>query len=531
MATVNDLGGVKAAGLLVKSSDWNSIVNEIVRLGAEKADQDDFAALDDLVRNTIQPELATKASQADLSALQQTILNTLQPAIAQLVTRVTALEQWRDRHFLLVLTTTQQRYAVGNVAEITARLHDTQNNPLTFPNAATRPFIDFVASWGRLQAAPGFVGTGSAQSRALAVRVDQNGIARVLVRAEADRGFFGNDLVVMQQVLARPVPGPGGGASVEQVILTSGTAGEARSKGAFTVVDDEYRGNAGTRKVVDGLFKNQLQDGFLVEDTALDFFTDYSTTVMAMAKADNDPSTPDAARGSSSIQITFRDWTGPFVVIPFEPLPPVPPKWLKDLIDLDIVIATPPTGPRPGIVDVIDKAIDVVVSQPGEVGRARSIRQAIRWLDEASPGGGRPVATDAMAQTQGALVLVNQVDQGRVSPPAGKGGVGALVTMSARNESRTNQLGVQVTAANEGTKAVQLQLAQVGTQVATLNGQLQATVSEGGTLSVALNQVGALNTRVDAFDLERFKPTETRVDDINNTVFQLVERLAILENK
>jgi hypothetical protein len=88
-----------------------------------------------------------------------------------------------------------------------------------------------------------------------------------------------------------------------------------------------------------------------------------------------------------------------------------------------------------------------------------------------------------------------------------------------------------VRATGQRTRAVEAGLTDMGRQVSALNGQIQATVAEGGALTLALRQVDALQLRVNAFDLERFVPTQTRVADIDGQVLQLGERLALLENR
>jgi hypothetical protein len=512
MATVADLGGVKEPGLLVQSADWNSVVEEVVRLGEEAERLDgEVTRLD-----------SEKASQADLEALRQTILNTLQPTLAALGNRVQVLETILGQFHLVTLQTTKATCVVGDFTEITARALDLEGHPRTF-TAQSRPWVDFVATWGRLQAAPGFEATSGATSRSIAVRTDLNGIARVRLRAEAALGISDQDEAAFAQVLSRPSSSTSG-KTVEQAILQANTPSEARASGAFDVVDAEYKaGNPGVKRYVDALFVNERQIGFYPADLVFGTFTDYRATVLAFVRADNDPTTPDAARGAGTTQITFREWTQVYAEPPLEIDLEEPPQYIFPPINFFEELVEVP--------DFVEKFTKNVLDVKGEVERHRRVRETTAWLDEAVPNAGPPGLRIALEQAKGTLGLVAELDQGRVRAAPESSGVTSLIAMASHNEARTKQVEAQARAAQEQTGAVQLALGQVQGQVSNLQGQVAATMAEGGAITIALGEVRQLKTQVDAFDADRVKPTETRVQDINGTIFELHERLALLERR
>jgi hypothetical protein len=522
MATREDFGGQKDSGHLVESGNWNDLVTEVLRLDAAKADLTDLEALRQTIIDTLQPAIATLTDT--VGALEQTVQS--------LDGRVTALEAIRDQHYLLTLETSGDRFVVGSVAQITGTLMDLEGNPLTFPNAADRPWVDFVTTWGIIQAAPGFEARAGAESRAVTVRANQNGTVRVHLRADTAVGITEQDQIAVQQMLFRRVnDSDDDSRTVQEMILLSATPIEARDGGAFKVIDAEYSsGNPGVMRYVDEMFRNELRARYHGGGGSATF-EDRRATILAFVKADNDPRTPDATRGASTTQITFREWTRSYSEPPIQTFPDddLPSYWFPPIHELPEPLPDP-LGPLINVAERVEAFLDNVLDVDGEIARYRRIRETVDWLGQARPDGGHPDAVEAVDQAMGVLTMLADVDQARVTPGAGSGGVGALVKMAARNEKRVGVLGQQVAGASDRSAAVEHSIGDVQEQVSTLSGQVQATVAEGGAITQALQQVGALEQRVDAFDLERFAPTETRVSDINTEMQHFSERLALLEN-
>ena len=100
-------------------------------------------------------------------------------------------------------------------------------------------------------------------------------------------------------------------------ILSAATPIEAKNLGAFRTLTTEY-------DRTDALRVRNYADAYYSKNSALitggirlpftHRWLDYRSTVMAFARPDSDPLTPDQSRGVSSIQVTFRDWIAPWII-------------------------------------------------------------------------------------------------------------------------------------------------------------------------------------------------------------------------
>ena len=120
--------GGKVNGELIRSTDWNGLIDAI---------ETQFTALEtklDDRLNTLESRVDVHDSRLDNIEARLTPLETLADTI-------------RARHRRLDLTTTRENFAIGERAEIVARVTDVLGQPLDLSNAATRPWVDFVAVW------------------------------------------------------------------------------------------------------------------------------------------------------------------------------------------------------------------------------------------------------------------------------------------------------------------------------------------------------------------------------------------------
>src|SRR4051812_8020905 len=143
---VNNLGH-KAAGQLIKSEDWNALV-----AGVEAGDVKLGQRIDALTQSVTEQFQQTKNS---IQALDQKYAAQVQALTSQFQTlnvRVNGLEgQINDLRAKLTpvlshlwrvtMETTRPTFAIGEVAEVTAKVTDLQGQPL-----GVRPWIDFVAT-------------------------------------------------------------------------------------------------------------------------------------------------------------------------------------------------------------------------------------------------------------------------------------------------------------------------------------------------------------------------------------------------
>ncbi len=296
---VDQLGG-KTSGELIRSNDWNTLIAHIE--GVEEKHQEDVSSLTENIA----------AIDSRVETLQGQI-GTLEGVVENVRTSVEILEQ---RFHRLTLKTERVTYALGEIAVITAKITRLNNDPLDNLNiVANRPWVDFVTAWGQLKPGPEFTSRDGAVDRTISVQVNAQGEAQVFLRAEHTDGFSDEEDDEVSGTLRTVLPG-NNNRSIAQMFLTSATPMQAKETGAFRTMTREY-------DRTDGLSVRKYVDAYYIHNpiTVVGRFSpgfrhrwrDYRSTVMAFAKPDGDPRTPDSSLGVSSIQLTFRDWISPWI--------------------------------------------------------------------------------------------------------------------------------------------------------------------------------------------------------------------------
>jgi hypothetical protein len=369
MGELVDRLGNKSAGQLIKSEHWNELVAAIENLSTTVDER--FAEVD--------------ARFQEFSA-------TVDERFQELGARVEALaEDFGDfrgavepllgEYYRLTMETTRTRYAIGELAEITARVTDLRGNPLDLSDEADRPWIDFVvASWGQLKPVAGFESLGGAGDRTISVRTDAQGVARVHLRSDHAEGFTDEDEAEVAVSLQTRLPATD--RSIVETILSAATPIEAKERGAFRVLTAEYDRTDAPRvsKYADAYFSKNVP---LIVGRTPPIFThrwrDYRSTVMAFARRDSDPVTPDQSRGVSSIQVTFRDWIAPWIITDY-------------FVETDTLVESFRDRLIPKIVDDLDQSVrDVKVEvndfifDKGLIGRQRNYQVMREAFDTATP--------------------------------------------------------------------------------------------------------------------------------------------------
>jgi hypothetical protein len=293
MSELVDNLGNKAAGQLIKSEDWNALVVAVENL-SERVDQR-FAEVDGQLQNVADRVEVLSDDFGEFRGL-------VEPLLAE--------------YYRLTLETTRTSFAIGELAEVTARVTDLRGNALDLSNDADRPWIDFVvASWGQLRPVAGFESLGGAGDRTISVRTDAQGIARVQLRSDHAEGFTDEDEAEVAVSLQTTLPTTN--TTIAETILSAATPIEAKGMGAFQVLTTEYDRTDAPRV-------RNYADAYYLKNTALitggivppftHSWLDYRSTLMAFVRRDSDPVTPDQSRGVSSIQVTFRDWIFPWII-------------------------------------------------------------------------------------------------------------------------------------------------------------------------------------------------------------------------
>jgi hypothetical protein len=453
----------------------------------------------------------------------------VQTEVAALDGRLTAAETSLDEieskvgpllsQFRVNLRTTSVRYALGEAAELTAEVRDVANNPIVFTDE-TRPWVDFVTAWGQLKPVGGFESLGGAGDRTISVRTNVQGEARVLLRAEVvdvndeSEGEIGASLTT--EVSA--------GKTVAQAILAASTPAEAKSSGAFKIMTDQYDQPAAksVRSFVDSYYvKNAPKITGKLFPPFTQRWRDYRSTVVAVAKNDSDPLTPDAGRGVSAIQVTFRDWIGPWLLLdyvhPIETGKLVPgilsqlvPKMTADAVQSTILL-------KDGVKEV--------VRAEGLVGKLRDYQVVNEALDQLNV----PQFGDVVPQVTKSVKQAVTLQQTLETAHAATVGVGekaaldAFAETSVKAESSVASVRTEVAALQKTVGKVDSQIGTVQEKVGSLDGKVTTTL--GTTLQKLDSELKTVSGKVEV--LKELDPSNVRTKLIE--IEGLSNRISALE--
>jgi hypothetical protein len=352
---------------LIKAKDWNELV----------------AAVDGLTASLAAFQASTDARFDALDARIGTIDSRV-ATVEGLAAPVAALLAVNRR---LELKTPSAFYALGQLATIEARIGSLPGAPqLDLGNAATRPWVDFFATWGELQPAPGTEVRAGGGHRSLSVRVDAQGVAKALLRAETSRTLpvaseAQVDATLATQVLGRPL---------SSWILAADTPTAAEVKPVFERISVEYQrvDARHVRDFVDQRFEHRPSDFTLdpgvFQPIAPQTWNDERSTVIAILKPDAAPETADASLGVSSLEVRFRDWTRPWFYLDFLPGSAALETDFRDRF-----------GARGGLtfegtLDNFRKEANERIAGLGPVGRVRAYKAMDGALDKLAAGEGAP---------------------------------------------------------------------------------------------------------------------------------------------
>lgn len=351
---VAQLGG-RQEGWLIRSADWNALVAAVAqvestlsaRLDAlEQRVTDETARLDgriDELTTDVRTRLETVDQRLDgldeaanilggrVAALEQR-LPKVEEELEERITQAekdtaeleAAVKPVVDSAYRVTMRTTKPNYALGELADVEARI---SYLPGRAPASLAGKWIDFTTFYGTFRPADGFVSRGGSGDRTMSVQTDADGVARVLLHSEAAEEMPVEAAKEITAALATRVGTRN--RSVADLILGADTPEDDDVKVAYQTVSLKYDREASSlRDYVDSYYlkhKETVSIGILPPDNGgivppwfwRQRWRDYNATVLAFAKDDSDPTTADPNRGSSSIQITFRDWVRPWLVIDY----------------------------------------------------------------------------------------------------------------------------------------------------------------------------------------------------------------------
>ena len=494
---VSRFGG-KTAGQLIRADDWNDLVAAIDELATGLTTElHDFET---------QTDTRLDADEAQLAAAK-TELDALSATVTELQGEVTALTELLGQYFRVNLSTSRVSYVAGEQATIVAQIHDLRDQPVTFTDAE-RPWIDFVTVSGHLAPAPGFQsigGEGASGDSVLSVRVNSSGQAQVLVRAEVAAELSADVQADMAAALTTKLSPK----SVAETILESATPQEAKASGAFAAMASIYdkKSAGGVRAYVDKYYVDKSVSiiGKVGPPIVKQFWRDYRSTVLAFVRADSDPTTPDQGRGVSTIQLTFRDWIGPWIITHYlddleiaKSVPTVQgklaPKFTNDYFDsvarikeeIDGIVGGNGRGLIGRIKDfeVVHNALDgISVSQPAALVDkvTKTVQQAVAFQQALEPA----QAMTFVARDHVALDAVTE------TTVAANGDVTAVKGQVAAIQSKVDQVGGKVEDQGKTITALDTKVTQTSSRVQTID-----------------NRVGDVNTRVSK--VQELYPAEVR---------------------
>lgn len=455
----------KSAGHLIKHNEWNTLVDSVLAItGAVTVNQQ---RLDQVEADALTLRSDLDAAVARLDTVEQDF-EVLSGQVAPL------LDQY------LVRTSCERvRYAMGEVCEITAEVTTLAGEPVS-----GRPWVDFVTSWGRLRSVSGFTSRAGVGDNSLSVRVDNQGIARVLLRADHTEGFTETEELEVQGSLQTLVEASN--ASIAQTILNASGPTEFTAQAAYSALSFEYERNDSNtmRSYVDTYFvrtpEYQVRP---IRPNPFSNWRDYRATVMAMAKPDGDPTTADYSRGGSSIQITFRDWISYWInnyVLDVNPAIQAVLPELEPIFTLPVAEAT-------------FQFEDLMANQlfnMGVIGRMKTfdvLKQAVGQVGGATD----PVMAQFKDQVANAVAIqeANDVNQWiySIDSSAAEGTPSAVAFLEMQQQSAELSGKVQETA-------------DVGQSIAVLEGRMQAAEGVGVNIDQRLNLINDSVKAINVFD-------------------------------
>ena len=468
----------KSPGHLITAADWNALVGVLVEYG------DALIGLPERVA----------AAEAALAAL-----GTRVDALQALETRVQTLEDETAplrENYKLTVRTTAENFLVGQVAELIFTATALDGRPLAGP----RPWLDLVATWGRLRAAPGFVVRDNAEENALSVQFNNAGEVRVQLRSQFTRGFTqANELVFANALNAQA---GSTGKTVQQVLKASASPQDPETRFAFKALHTSYDANTTVRHYADGYVAQMAggkftpgKIGTLIRPGE---WEEYRATVMAFAKPDANAATADATRGVATVQVTFREWVGHWSDNYMQTLDPVLPNW-SSLLQLNL-----------GRADVLPFAVaelDKRARTDGVLGHARNLLAFDRAAGVINPG------------NDGNLALSKSLLQGAVKLQLATGGEDAQAATSyAQQAHATQQAGFTARAA----QATAQDAAGAKQSVVLLENRVKAAEQTGREISAGLKNIG---DGVNKINVAEVADLGGRLNKINLNLADLVKKI------
>jgi hypothetical protein len=441
-ALAASLGG-KAPGHLIKSDDWNALISVLVDYGNA------LAGLPERVAD-LEADLAALATRVD--------------ALEDLAERVTTLEEETAplrQNYLLKVSTSAENYLVGQVAELVFKVTALDGAPLPGP----MPWLDLVTTWGRLRAAPGFLVRDNAEENALSVQFNNAGEVRVQLRSQFTKGFTATEEASFANALQ--LQAQGAGKTVMKILAESASPQDPETKMAFKALHTSYDSN----KTIQG-----YADKYLGQYTGGKFVTPgfiklgdweyYRATVMAFAKPDANPLSPDPTRGLATVQVNFREWISHWSDDYLDSLEPVLPEW-SGFLNLNLGKAE--------LIPLWVNELDKKAKVQGTLGHYRNLKAMEKAAGAVNPG------ADTVLLAGKSMML------GAVQMQMATGGAGTLAAASFGQQAQVTQ---QVSQQAKAAAATAADAAGAKQAIGVLETRIKAAEQTGKQISASLKNIG-----------------------------------------
>lgn len=466
--------GPKAAGHLITSGDWNTLVGVLVEYGdALLALRGEVDAAEAAIT-----ELTTRVDALDLR------VDGVESDVQAIDTQTAELR----KQFLLKASTTSETVLVGQTAEIVFKATALDGSAL----AAPFPWLDVFASWGRLSGAPGFNVLENAEENALAIQFNAQGEARVRLRSHFTRGIPLVQETAFQTAMQAQTAS---GQTVLQVLGASASPQDPAAKAAFKVMHASYDASQNVQLYADSYVK--YYTGSRYGRVRLGEWETYRATVMAFAKPDPSATTADPTRGVATVQVSFREWIS---------------NWSDDYVhtlDLDLAEWNGFFAQNLNRADLLPQAAQQMeLKAPGGgLKFKRSVNAFEKSVDLINPGG------DAKAAQQ------KQLLKGTAQAQQAYAGDDALAAKGYALQAQATETVSQMARAAQASAG---DAASTKQAVLLLEGRVKAAESAGKEISAGLKNIG---DGVNKINVGEVADLGNRLNTISLSLDQLRQRL------
>jgi hypothetical protein len=439
----------KSPGHLITAADWNDLVSVLVDYGQ---------ALQGLPARVAAAEAAVALLDGRVSALEP-----LAARLQALETQTAPLLQ----NYRLQVRTLAENHLVGQVATLEFTVTGLDGSALPDP----LPWLDVFTSWGRLRAAPGFNVRNNAEENALSIQFRRDGgtvLAQVQLRSQFTRGLALSDELSFANTLQLQAGSTG--RTVMQVLQTSASPQDPDTRIAFKTLHASYDANRSVRQYADS-YVGQMTTGVFRPDrigavVALGEWENYRATVMAFAKPDADPTSPDPSRGVATVQVNFREWIAHWSDDYIRDVSPVLPGWStllgQNLQRADVLPFTVAELGRRATIE-------------GALGHARNLVAFDQAAAVINPGN-----DSQLAQSKALL-------QGAAQMQIATGGIGNQAAASYAQHAQVSQ---QTGATARAAQATAADAATAKQSVLVLENRVKAAEQTGKEISAGLKNIG-----------------------------------------